>query len=101
KMISEENTVYNMPGAILIDGILDINKIQESLNKIVQRHEILRTEFVLNGTEIEQKVIENVDIKVPTFYNKSEEIEEIIEKFSKPFKLENEFLIRVEVHFID
>ena len=101
KMISEENTVYNMPGAILIDGILDINKIQESLKKIVQRHEILRTEFVLNGTEIEQKVIENVDIKVPTFYNKSEEIEEIIEKFSKPFKLENEFLIRVEVHFID
>ena len=101
KMISEENTVYNMPGAILIDGILDINKIQESLNKIIQRHEILRTEFVLNGTEIEQKVIENVDIKVPTFYNKSEEIEEIIEKFSKPFKLENEFLIRVEVHFID
>ena len=101
KMISEENTVYNMPGAILIDGILDINKIQESLNKIVQRHEILRTEFVLNGTEIEQKVIENVAIKVPTFYNRSEEIQEIIGKFSKPFKLENEFLIRVEVHYID
>ena len=101
KMIGEENTVYNMPGAILIDEILDIKKIQESLNKIIQRHEILRTKFVIKGNEVVQKVIENATIKIPVYYNKNEEIEEIIEKFSKPFKLENEFLIRVEVHFID
>ena len=30
KMIGEENTVYNMPGAILIDEILDIKKIQKN-----------------------------------------------------------------------
>ena len=37
--------VYNLPGAIHFKGELDVNALERSLNEIVRRHEILRTNF--------------------------------------------------------
>ena len=101
KMIGNDNVVYNMPGGIIVDEILDIDKIKKVFNKIIERHEILRTEFTIQNDEIVQKVYSNVDFEIPVYYNTEKEIPKIIKNFSKPFKLENEMLIRAEVHFID
>jgi len=101
KMIGNDNVVYNMPGGIIVDEILDIEKIKKVFNKIIERHEILRTKFVVENDEIVQKVCKNIEFEIPVYYNTTEEINEIIKKFSKPFKLEGELLIRAEVHFID
>ena len=101
KMIGNDNVVYNMPGGIIVDEILDIEKIKKVFNKIVERHEILRTIFTIQNDEIVQKVCKNVELEIPVYYNTEMEIPKIIKNFSKPFKLENSMLIRVEVNFID
>lgn len=101
KMIGNDNVVYNMPGGIIVDEILDIEKIRKVFNKIVERHEILRTQFTIQNDEIVQKVYKNVNFEIPVYYNTEREIPKIIKNFSKPFKLEDEMLIRAEVHFID
>jgi len=36
---------YNMPGAVWLEGELDVAALERSLNEIVRRHEVLRTAF--------------------------------------------------------
>jgi amino acid adenylation domain-containing protein len=36
---------YNMPGAVWLEGDLNVDALERSLNEIVRRHEILRTTF--------------------------------------------------------
>ena len=101
KMIGEDNIVYNMPGAVLVEKILDIEKIKKVFSTILKRHSILRTRFIFKDNDIRQQVESNVNFEIPVFYNKKDEIKNIVMNFSKPFNLEKEPLIRMEVHYID
>ena len=101
KMINEKNTVYNVPGGIMIDGILDKEKIQLAFEKIIERHSSLRTSFVIHESDIVQKITDRVNFQISVFQNSSSEIENIIAKFPKPFALEKAPLFRVELHYID
>lgn len=101
KMIGEDNIVYNMPGGIIADEVLDSEKIKDVFSKIIKRHEILRTILIQQNDEIVQKVCKEINFNIPVYFNQEKEIDSIIKNFSKPFKLENEVLIRAEVHYID
>ena len=101
KMIGEDNVVYNTPGGIIIDEVLDADKIKEVFSKIIERHEILRTKIILKDGEIVQKVFDHIEFEIPVYHNTESEIQKILKNFSKPFKLENEILLRVEIHYID
>ena len=101
KMIGEENVVYNMPGGIIVDEILDKEKVKRVFEKIIERHSILRTSFVLQDDNIVQKINNDLNFDVPVYNNTESEIEEVIRNFSKPFKLEQAPLIRAELHYID
>ena len=37
------NPVYNMPTAFRLSGFLDIGCLEQSLNAVIERHEVLRT----------------------------------------------------------
>lgn len=78
-----------------------MKKIKEVFYKIIKRHEILRTILIQQNDEIVQKVCKEINFNIPVYFNQEKEIDSIIKNFSKPFKLENEVLIRVEVHYID
>ena len=101
KMIDEQNIVYNMPGGILIDEILDIEKIRKVFNEIIRRHSTLRTSFILKNNEVMQQIHKEIEINIPTYQNTQKEIDKILNDFSKPFNLEQAPLIRAEVHYID
>ena len=70
KMIGEDSTVYNMTGGILVDEILDYDKVKKSIEKIIERHTILRTSFVLENDTIMQKIHDDVHIDIPIKTNK-------------------------------
>ena len=101
KMIGEKNTVYNMPGGILVDEILEKEKVENAFSKIIQRHSILKTSFVIHEETVMQKIQENIDFEIPVYQDTEEKIQEIIKSFPKPFILEKAPLIRVELHYID
>ena len=101
KMIGEENIVYNLSGAILVEDILDKDKVKKIFEKIIERHEILRTSFVIKENDVFQKIENKIEIEIPVYNNKNENIQEIVNNFSKPFNLEKAPLIRIELHYID
>ena len=90
-----------MPGAIMIDEILDKKRVQNVFDKIVERHSILCTEFILKDNDVVQRINNNAKLQVKTFKHKGKNINKIIKNFSKPFNLEKAPILRVELHYID
>ena len=101
KMIGEDNTVYNMPGGIIVDEILDKEKVKKVFAKIIERHSTLRTGFIAQKNNVVQKIKDKLEIEIPVYYDTGSELKKIIDNFPRPFKLEKEPLIRVELHYID
>ncbi|TDR34079.1 condensation domain-containing protein, partial [Tahibacter aquaticus] len=50
----ERNAAYNMPAALRLSGVLDRAALRRTLDRIVARHDILRTRFVDSGGEPRQ-----------------------------------------------
>ena len=44
--LEPESSAYNVPGAWRLSGPLDLVALERSVNEIVRRHEVLRTNFV-------------------------------------------------------
>ncbi|PEU19242.1 MULTISPECIES: non-ribosomal peptide synthetase [unclassified Bacillus (in: firmicutes)] len=88
---------YNMPIGIQIEGKLNVDKLKESFNQLVQRHETLRTSFYMCEGELVQCVHENVNIPFQELDGTIGELERIIDAFIRPFELESAPLIRVGI----
>ncbi|RNF83323.1 amino acid adenylation domain-containing protein [Montanilutibacter psychrotolerans] len=58
QMGTEASTAYHMPGGLRLRGPLDQAALQAALNRIVQRHEALRTHFELVDGQPAQRVDE-------------------------------------------
>ena len=50
------STVYNMPLAIRLRGTLEVTALEQTLNEIVRRHEVLRTTFIASDGEPQQVI---------------------------------------------
>ena len=62
--LGADNTVYNLPFAIWMDGTLDVTALEQSLQEIVRRHDSLRTSFPLVGTQIVPTIARTDDLKL-------------------------------------
>ncbi len=92
---------YNMPLALKLDGLLDVTALNKTFNKIIQRHEILRTvygqddqrQYIRKDFEF---LIEQVDLSAMTNESdKEKEIKKIAEKeATKLFSLDSDLMIR-------
>ncbi|QUY44988.1 condensation domain-containing protein [Acaryochloris marina] len=56
QQLDPDNTASNMPVVVKFDGLLDIEVLQRSIQTVVQRHEVLRTSFPLDGGQPTVKV---------------------------------------------
>ena len=99
------STVYNAPGAYIVDGNLNIAALKRSFDLLIERHESLRTVFLLIDNEPRQKILLPADsgftikeIDVRGHKNSEHIITEILEKDAQqPFDLENGPLMRVSL----
>lgn len=86
---------YNIPMALLIEGNLDLAKLSQAIDKMVERHETLRTSFdVIDGKTV-QRVHEKVKYKREFREGKEEDIPVIIQDFIRPFDLDRAPLFRI------
>ncbi|WP_432409117.1 amino acid adenylation domain-containing protein [Wukongibacter sp. M2B1] len=101
-------TSYNMPGAMLIEGDLNISRLNEVFMELVNRHEGLRTSFKVIDGEIMQIVHKKVDFKVDFIeidnnFNRNKEIlnsdegRSRVREFIQPFDLSKAPLLRVAI----
>ncbi len=94
------NRNYNMPCVFQLNGNFNIVNIENILNKLIKRHESLRTTFhVING-EVVQKVHDEMKLKLECIYingkltDKKMEVDKKIDAFIRPFDLEQAPLVR-------
>ncbi len=92
----EENSIsYNMPMVMTLEGELDKIKLEEAFNKLIQRHEALRTSFEVIDGEPVQVVHKNVNFAIEYVEASKEKAGEIAEIFVKAFDLSKAPLLRV------
>ncbi|MCP4256219.1 MAG: non-ribosomal peptide synthetase, partial [Planctomycetes bacterium] len=62
----EPNTaVYNIPWALQLCGVLNIDALKKCLNEVVNRHEILRTTFRIENEQPLQIIASSLSLDVP------------------------------------
>ncbi|HLP46686.1 MAG TPA: amino acid adenylation domain-containing protein, partial [Candidatus Kapabacteria bacterium] len=61
QQISPESTVYNLPIFLQLEGILDKERIKETMQKLLERHESLRTSFSMRNDEPIQRIPNEVE----------------------------------------
>lgn len=95
--LAKESTNYNMPAILELNGILDKERFQTAFEKMVSRHEALRTSFDMVDGSPMQKIHEEVDFKVKYMKLENQGIEEAINSLIRPFDLGKAPLFRVIV----
>jgi len=91
-----KSTAYNMPMAFEVEGEISKNKIQAAFQKLVERHESLRTCFKTIEGQVMQQV-KGFDGFVLTSKRAFENIEIVEDRFVQPFDLANGPLFRAEL----
>ena len=97
-----KSATYNMPAAVRISGNLDIKALQQAISEIVQRHEVLRSNFqTLNGTPIQvidpEAIITIIRVDLQQLETNKRENSVLLQaqkEATTPFTLENAPLIR-------
>lgn len=98
----KQSVNYNLPMAVELKGKFDVNLAEQALAGIIQRHEVLRTVYVSEGTEVYQRVRTSPDFHIATQDLRGVEPElqslqikaEISRDVAQPFDLENDIPIR-------
>lgn len=101
--LSEESSVYHIPGAIRISGPLDVSRLKNVLQEIVNVHEQFRTAISTEDHIPYQKVIPDVSMDIPTNCLEPGEDETTalrqlgMSDFKKPFDLAKPPLARFRI----
>ncbi len=62
--LNPNSSVYNICGALEIQGLLNIVALEESFNQIIRRHEICRTTFKVVNGEPMQVIVPNFNLRL-------------------------------------
>jgi acyl transferase domain-containing protein/acyl carrier protein len=80
-------TAYNMPEIIPLDEFSNTEKLTNTIKQLIERHESLRTSFIIIDEEPVQRVYDHVEPDI--------DMQPDIAQFVRPFDLSNAPLLRV------
>ncbi len=97
-------TAYNMPFALLVEGELDIQRLEQVFRDLIDRHEALRTSFEWGTEEPVQKIHSEVPFQL-SFQQaddigieaQDKQIQAIFKTFVRPFDLGQAPLLRAKL----
>ncbi|MCP4214673.1 MAG: amino acid adenylation domain-containing protein, partial [bacterium] len=89
------NIGYNMPAAVPLEEDTDKEELELIFQKLIARHESLRTSFHIINENPVQVVHESLHFKIDNYETTKNESETIIDKFTRPFDLSKAPLLRV------
>ncbi len=97
----DNSITYNTPGGLIFKETPDINKLQNSITKLIELHESLRTYFVLENGELKQKIISPFEYKLKVVHANSKNMVELFNSFIKPFDLGKAPLFRIKLALLE
>lgn len=91
QQLDRANTVYNMPMAIPLGDSFLFEDLQEVFQALIQRHESLRTSFIVVNDRPVQRIHDTVEFQIDTYSKQN------IAAFVRPFDLSQAPLLRMGV----
>ncbi|MGG1149684.1 SDR family NAD(P)-dependent oxidoreductase [Bacillus wiedmannii] len=85
---------YNITKAVRIEGDLDKDRVENVINRLIERHEVLRTSFEFKNGSLIQNILSKVAFKLEHIKTDEFKVKEIINQFVKPFNLKDAPLLR-------
>ncbi|MBD2083582.1 non-ribosomal peptide synthetase [Trichocoleus sp. ST-U3] len=103
--LEPDSPIYNVPIAIRLTGFLNVKALEQSLNQIRQRHEVLQTRFRAVGGQAVQEKLSDLALNLPVIdlrdlpENERQQLLEDVKKeeAQRPFDLSQEPLLRVKL----
>ena len=101
--LEPDSPFYNIPGVVRLTGKLDISVLQNSLNEVVSRHEVLRTGIQTIDGKPQLIIYSKITLNLPiidlkNIPNSEESAKKLVEDAIKqPFNLEQSPLLRVKL----
>jgi acyl carrier protein len=95
------NTLYNFPAAVRLQGELNVTALEQSINQLIKRHEILRTTFTTVDGQPVQVIHPSFNLKLSiidvTTTNHSTVANLILAEQNQPFDLINGSVLRTSL----
>ena len=103
--LEPESAAYNIPHAVRLTGSLQVAALEQSVNEMVRRHEVLRTSFVDSAGQPAQQIAAESRVELPLvdLRSLSESEQRVIadrlmrEQARRPFDLRHAPLLRVQL----
>ncbi|MDO8223682.1 surfactin non-ribosomal peptide synthetase SrfAA [Bacillus cabrialesii] len=86
---------YNMPAAAILEGPLDIQKLERAFQELIRRHESLRTSFVLDNSTPRQNIHDSVNFNIEMINRSGRSDETVMTSFVRKFDLAKAPLFRI------
>lgn len=86
QMKDDRATHYHLPMVVPLPGTPDVTKLRGALQELVQRHEILRTDFQQQGASTWQRIHEHVPVEL-NLHDYIGTAEAFLREFVRPFQL--------------
>ena len=86
---------YNMPAAAMIEGALDLEKLERAFSALISRHEALRTSFQSEDGTPRQVVHEHVPFHIEMIEARGRTNEQVMKDFVRRFDLSEAPLFRI------
>src|SRR5450432_1088301 len=95
QQLTPESISYNMPLVVTLSGGADNDRLENVFEKLIARHESLRTSFITVNNEPVQRIWDKIDFKITHLSASEEEMQDLIKNCIKPFDLSKDILIRI------
>ncbi len=105
--LDPQGAAYNVAGAALIEGPLDADRLEAAFNKVVQQHEVLRTQYPSEDGRPAVRVLESATLVFERFGLVAGEAQEqtartLASDFAaRPFDVANDLLVRAMLIRLD
>ncbi|MCY7861808.1 lichenysin non-ribosomal peptide synthetase LicA [Bacillus haynesii] len=85
---------YNMPAAAMLEGTLDLQRLEAAFQKLIDRHEALRTSFTVVNGEPRQIIHQTVQFRIEKVEAEDKPVEQMAKSFVRRFDLAKAPLMR-------
>ena len=79
---------HNIPFLWRLTSELNVAQLKRALNQLIARHEILRTQYVIDENEVKQRIANDVEADFKEVTTRYTDEQQIIRAYTEPFNLE-------------
>jgi len=97
-------TAYNVAGAVLINGALNVDALSHAFSEVIAAHEILRTRYLTTDGEVDVHIVEPHTIKLEEvdLSHQTSAVDVALHQATalarQPFNIANESLLRIALY---